>query len=239
MNVSGDKMGRHHDKRFVGETDSYRALRDELLDAEIALRRQVEKVAALRRSLPRGGKLKEDYVFDEGERELPDRTSIKQTRFSELFEESKNSLVVYSYMFAPSAKVPCPMCTSFIDSLDRAAPHARQRVNLAVIARAPIARLLEVARGRGWNSLRLLSSENNSFNADYHSQQSDDAQMPVLHVFERVGDDFYHFYSTELVFVSPDPAQNQRHIDMMWPLWNVLDMVREGRGTDWYPRLSY
>jgi predicted dithiol-disulfide oxidoreductase (DUF899 family) len=232
-------MGRHHDKRFIGETDSYRASRDDLLDAEIALRRQVEKVAAMRRSLPRGGDLKKDYLFDEGEREPDGRTSIKQTRFSQLFEDGKNSLVIYSYMFAPSAKAPCPMCTSFIDGLDRAAPHARQRVNMAVIAKAPIMRLLDFARGRHWSNLRLLSSPNNSFNADYHSQQSDADQMPVLHVFERVGDDFYHFYSTELVFVSPDPAENQRHIDMMWPLWNVLDMVREGRGTDWFPRLSY
>ncbi|MDF2973601.1 MAG: hypothetical protein K0R61_4051, partial [Microvirga sp.] len=23
------------------------------------------------------------------------------------------------------------------------------------------------------------------------------------------------------------------------PLWNVLDMTPEGRGTDWYPKLNY
>jgi predicted dithiol-disulfide oxidoreductase (DUF899 family) len=23
------------------------------------------------------------------------------------------------------------------------------------------------------------------------------------------------------------------------PMWNVLDMTPEGRGTDWYPKLSY
>ena len=30
-----------------------------------------------------------------------------------------------------------------------------------------------------------------------------------------------------------------RHIDLLWPLWNVLDLTPEGRGTDWYPKLSY
>ena len=232
-------MGRHHDKHFSGETDSYRAARDDLLDAEIALRRQVEKVASLRRSLPRGGKLKQDYVFDEGARDLADRTTIRQTRFSELFEGGKKSLVIYSYMYAPNAKAPCPMCTSFVDSLDGAGPHLDQRVNVAVIAKAPLMKLRDIARDRGWNGLRLLSSQNNSYNADYHSQRSDDDQAPVLHVFERVGGDIYHFYATELAFLKADPGQNQRHIDMMWPLWNVLDMVREGRGADWYPSLSY
>ena len=41
------------------------AARDELLEAEIKLRRQVEEVAAHRRRLPLGGEVKEDYEFDE------------------------------------------------------------------------------------------------------------------------------------------------------------------------------
>jgi predicted dithiol-disulfide oxidoreductase (DUF899 family) len=31
---------------------------------------------------------------------------------------------------------------------------------------------------------------------------------------------------------------NMRHLDMIWPLWNVLDMTPAGRGQ-WYPELSY
>ena len=27
-----------------------------------------------------------------------------------------------------------------------------------------------------------------------------------------------------------------RHLDMIWPLWNVLDMTPTGRGQ-WYPEL--
>ena len=56
-------MGRHHNLVFPGETADYRAARDALFTGEIALRRQTEKVAALRRALPPGGALKEDYVF--------------------------------------------------------------------------------------------------------------------------------------------------------------------------------
>jgi len=30
-----------------------------------------------------------------------------------------------------------------------------------------------------------------------------------------------------------------RHVDFMWPLWNILDRTPEGRGSDWGPRLEY
>jgi predicted dithiol-disulfide oxidoreductase (DUF899 family) len=36
-----------------------------------------------------------------------------------------------------------------------------------------------------------------------------------------------------------EPGQNHRHVDMMWPLWNVLDATPEGRGTDWFPSRQY
>ncbi len=52
---------------FPNEPKPYRAARSRLLRAEIALRRQVEKVAAMRRKLPAGGKVPQDYVFEEGD----------------------------------------------------------------------------------------------------------------------------------------------------------------------------
>ena len=30
-----------------------------------------------------------------------------------------------------------------------------------------------------------------------------------------------------------------RHVDMLWPVWNLFDLTPEGRGTDWYPKLRY
>ena len=58
-------MGKFHDKRFPGEGEAYRAARDALLSAETELRKQIEAVAELRRKLPLGGRLKEDYSFEE------------------------------------------------------------------------------------------------------------------------------------------------------------------------------
>src|SRR3546814_11312735 len=49
---------------FPNESAEYRSARIALLDAEIALRRQIEAVAAQRRALPPGGYVPEDYSFE-------------------------------------------------------------------------------------------------------------------------------------------------------------------------------
>ncbi len=215
--------------RFPNESAAYRAAREKLLDEEIALRRQTEKVAAMRRALPAGGEVPQDYVFEDEDGEV---------RFSELFAAG-NSLVAYSFMFGPQMKNACPMCTSMLDSLDGNAAHIAQRVNLVVIAKSPIERILAFAKSRGWSRLRLLSSEKNSYNRDYHGENEEGGQTPMLNVFTRKNGTIRHFYATEMMFGTADPGQNERHIDPIWPLWNVLDLTPEGRGTDWYPKLSY
>jgi predicted dithiol-disulfide oxidoreductase (DUF899 family) len=95
-----------HSIRFPNETPEYREARDRLLEAEMALRKQTEAVAQMRRSLPLGGALKEDYVFDEGAADLNDPTTVRKTRQSELFSPVKDTLVIYSYMFGPQMPAP-------------------------------------------------------------------------------------------------------------------------------------
>lgn len=171
-------MGRFHDRQFPGESAAYRKARDELLDAEIALRKHIEDVAVLRRGLPPGGELKEDYVFEEGAADLSDQQTVKPARFSELFEKGKDSLIIYSFMYGPDWNNPCPMCVSLLDSLNGNAPHVQQRVNLAVVARAPIQIIRSWASQRGWKNLRLLSSRNNTCNTDYFAENAEDDQIP-------------------------------------------------------------
>ncbi len=225
--------------RFPSESADYRAARDKLLAAERDLRQHVEQVAELRRKLPLGGELPEDYAFEEGAADPANTTTVVPVKLSALFREGLDTLALYNFMYGPAMKQACPMCTSFLDSLNGAAPHAAQRLNLAVVAKSPIGRIREFARGRAWHNLRLLSSAGNSYNRDYHGETADGGQMPVLSLFVRRDDRIYHSYSTELAFAPPEPGQNQRHIDMMWPLWNLLDLTPEGRGADWYPRLTY
>jgi len=224
-----------HTTHFPAESSRYRTARNKLLAAETDLRRQVEKVARLRRKLPLGGSVPEDYVFEE----TGDSGAIQQVKLSELFQDKKDTLLLYSYMFGPKAKQPCPMCTSFLDSLEGAAAHLNQRANLVVAAKSPIGRIENVARSRGWRQLRLLSSANNNYNRDYHGEDPEGGQLPMMNVFARRKGKINHFYATELQSMRPDKGQNQRHIDMLWPLWNLLDLTPEGRGADWFPSLSY
>jgi len=228
-----------HDHRFPGESDAYRSARNELLQAEINLRRNIEEVAALRRKLPLGGKVPQDYVFDEGSPHLNNSASTRQTRLSELFEPGKDTLALYSYMYGPAMASPCVNCTSMLDSLNGAAPHVSQRINLAVAAQSPLERIRTVARERIWRNLRLLSSANNTYNQDYFGEDAKGGQLPSLNIFVRRDGAIHHFFHTELMFAPSDPGQDQRHIDMIWPLWNLFDFTPEGRGKGWYPRLSY
>ena len=215
--------------KFPNETKQYRTARKKLLDAEIALRRQIEKVAALRRKLPNGGELAQDYVFT---------SQDGPVKLSELFERG-NTLLAYSFMFGPQMKNACPMCTSFLDGLNGNAQHIAQRANLVVIAKSPIERLLEYARGRDWRNLRLLSSAGTSYNRDYYGENDKGAQLPMMNVFVKRDGKVRHFYGSEVLYAPEDKGQNARHNDLMWPLWNVLDLTPEGRGSDWYPKLSY
>lgn len=217
--------------RFPGESRAYRRARNKLLAAEIELRKQVEQVAALRRKLPQGGEIPEDYEFDE--------EGSRTVRLSRLFQPGKNTLLLYSFMYGPNMKQACPMCTAFLDSLDGAAPHVMQRVNLAVVAKSPMERIRDFARSRGWRNLRLLSSFRNRYNRDYHGESPEGGQLPSLNVFVRRDGKVRHFFHTELLFAKEAKGQNARHIDMAWPLWNLLDFTPEGRGSDWYPKLQY
>ena len=63
--------------------------------------------------------------------------------------------------------------------------------------------------------------------------------MPALNVFARRGTKIYHTYCTELLFAPFDPGQDGRHVDAIWPLWNLFDFTPRGRGEKWNPKLSY
>ena len=235
-------MGSKHDIRFPDESDEYRRERDRLLDAEAELRRNIEAVAAQRRALPPGGTVPEDYVFEEV-------TGAGEVKFSELFAPDRGTLVIYSFMFPrysgdtrpgpsegetarlPLAETPCASCTSILDSLDGAARHLAGRLNLVVVAKSEPDRIRTFAGERGWRHLRLLSSRNNTYNRDYHAETPDGDQIPILNVFVRDRDGIRHTWASELMFAPRESGIEARHVDSIWPIWNVLDVTPEGRGS--------
>jgi predicted dithiol-disulfide oxidoreductase (DUF899 family) len=238
---------------FPGESAAYRAARDRLLEQEVELRRAMEAVAAARRELPPGGVVPEDYVFQgRGEGD-----ATADVRLSELFAPGKDSLVIYSFMFprdpgderpGPASgqtallkleEGPCPSCVALLDQLDGAAEHAGQHINLAVVAKSPLPRVLAFAEERGWRRLRLLSSAGNTYNRDYLAETAEGFQRPMLNVFHRDGETIRHFWGSELFYAPADPGQDPRHVGTLEPVWNLFDLTPDGRPTDWDEQLSY
>ncbi len=222
---------------FPGESPEYRTARDRLLQQEVELRRATEAVAAARRELPPGGIVPQDYVFQQAG---PGGTPTK-VKLSELFVPGKDALVIYNFMFprALDDEQPCPHCTSMLDALDGAAQHITRRVNFAVVAKAELSRILAHAQARGWRGLRLLSSVGTTYTRDYFGEDAQGAQMPMLNVFRREGEAIRHFWGSELLDAPTEPGQDPRHTDSIDPQWNLFDFTPEGRGTNWYPELSY
>lgn len=232
------------DIRFPNETSQYRAARNALLQREIALRRQMEEVAAELRKLPPGGEVPEDYTF---ERAGGDGATETVT-LSELFAAG-DTLMLYHYMFprhskdtrpgptsgsfaeAPLGEGPCPSCTALIDMWEGTMPHFQGLGgNLAIVARAPIRQVTAFARDKGWKHVKLLSAANTSFRRDYGGDSADGEPVPIMTVFKRDPNGTIRLHwASELVFAPTDPGQDMRHMGTVEPLWTLFDLTPGGR----------
>jgi predicted dithiol-disulfide oxidoreductase (DUF899 family) len=217
---------------FPNESAEYRAARNALLIEEIKLRRQLEHVAAHRRALPPGGEIPQDFEF---------ASETGPVRLSDLFSNplfgNKDTLMIYSMMFGPQRKSPCPSCTSFLTSFNGTAVNLRERVAIAVTARSPIERLKEYKQQRGLANLPFLSDTSGDYTRIYVN--AEDADVPGFSVFTRSNGTIRHFYSGEMSGEMADPGQDPRGAPDLDPLWSMLDWAPEGRGVDWYPKLDY
>jgi predicted dithiol-disulfide oxidoreductase (DUF899 family) len=203
------------ERRYPNESKAYREARDALLKEEQELVEKTKAVAEKRRKLPPGGQLKEDYVFQWAN----DGKVGQRVKFSELFGD-KPTLLLYSWMFGPNWDKPCPSCTSLMDGFDRTWYQVSRDAAFAAIAKAPAEKINAWARERGWSQIALLSGFESSFQADYKCQNSDDMQLPVMHVFKKQDGKIFHFWATESMM---------NHVDTVWPYWNLMDFTPEGR----------
>jgi predicted dithiol-disulfide oxidoreductase (DUF899 family) len=134
------------------ESDGYLLKREELRLAEIELMRQRERVAELRRWLPKGAAI-QDYAFEEGPANLDaGDTPIRTVRPNRTVQRADRSLVVYHFMFGKKKTTPCPMCTLVIDGWNGVAHHLAQNVDVAIVAAADPIALRTHARAAGIDS---------------------------------------------------------------------------------------
>ncbi|WP_411086579.1 DUF899 family protein [Streptomyces sp. 061-3] len=221
---------------LVGESAEHVSAREELRLAEIELMRHRERVADLRRRLPLGPVV-DDYAFEEGPADLhADDVPVKTVRLSELFTQPGRDLVVYHFMYGKQQTQPCPMCTMWIDGFNGIAHHVAQNVDFAIVAAADLPTLRAHARDRHWENLRLLSAGAGTFKYDLGSEDAEGNQDSTVSVFTRDSDgSVRHFYSAH-PRMSDDI--DQRGIDLLSPVWHILDLTRQGR-DNWFAELSY
>jgi predicted dithiol-disulfide oxidoreductase (DUF899 family) len=209
---------------YPNEPDAYRSARNDLLDAEIALRAQIEAVAAKRRALPMGGEIPEDYAFTD--------TSGQSRTLSSLFGD-KSTLALYSYMYAPDAANPCPACTSLLDGLDGQAAQIRQRIAFVAVSSARPDQLANITKIRDWQNIQLVSAEGTNYQTLYHGKTAN-GEQPMMNIFHKHEGAVRHFWGTEMLHAELDG--HPRHMDLAWPIWAILDMTPDGRG-DFFPQI--
>ena len=228
--------GAFRQTNLTNESADYLAKREHLRLAEIELMRQRERVAELRRQLPQGAAL-EDYAFEEGPANLDaGDTPVRTVRMSELFTARDRPLVVYHLMYGKRQIRPCPMCTAWIDGFNGVAQHLAQNIDFVIAAAAGPSVLRAHGRARGWNRLRLLSCGGSTFKYDLGSEDREGNQDSTVSVFTRGTDGVLRHFYTAHPWMAADVTE--RGIDLLSPIWNVLDLTPKGRG-DFYTKLEY
>ena len=152
-------------KHMTGTRDEWLAARLELLEAEKALTRQGDELAARRQDLP-WVRIERDYRFatDEGNASLLD-----------LFR-GRSQLLVYHFMFGPDYTAGCPSCSAIADGFDGFALHlANHDVMLWAVSLAPLAKLQAYKRRMGW-TFPWASSLGSDFNADFGVSLTEEQQ---------------------------------------------------------------
>ena len=96
---------------------------------------------------------------------------------------------------------------------------------------------MDYKRQRGFANLPFVSDMSGYYTRTYVNP--DDADVPGFSVFTRRNGTVFHYYSGELSGAMADPGQDPRGAPDHDPLWLMLDLTPEGRGTAWYPQLEY
>jgi predicted dithiol-disulfide oxidoreductase (DUF899 family) len=203
---------------------SHAAARAELRAAELELMLQRERVAAMRRGLPLGPG-GADYEFDEfvdGE--------TRRLSLADLFSDPDKPLIVYHFMYGKQQTSACPMCSMWMDGWNAVTRHLAENVNFVVASSADAADWAALAETRGWGNVRLVSAAPSTFKLDIGGENAEGYQEPAISVWELV-DGVPRLTYSGGAHIEGD---HWRGVDLLSPVWHLLDLTRAGRG-DWMP----
>lgn len=223
-------LARYAKTPFPGESEAYRKAREALYAEEIEFRRHMTKLTDQRRALPPGPVIEKNYRFR-------DENGV-EVGLIDLFGQH-DALVTYFWMFGPQRERPCPMCTNFLGAVNGNAADIKQRVALKVLGRSPVARQIAFAQERSWRDLDFVQTVGDDYAKDIGALKEDGSEWAAIIVFKRDGAKLRLFWSAGMSPEMADPGQDPRQAPDVAALWSILDITPAGRGTDWYPKLSY
>ena len=192
----------------VSDRSTWQQARAELLAAEKALTRERDRVNALRRRLPMVAL--ENYVFDGDAGEL---------RFVDLFA-GQRQLIIYHFMFGPEWEAGCPVCTGYMNELCDLSTLAQRDTTFAIVARAPIHKILDHKHKAGIR-FPMYSSFRSTFNFDMGMSSADGGEGQGMSVFFQLDGQVYHTYTT-----------TQRGVEGLTSFDALLDITPYGRQQD-------
>lgn len=140
----------------IATAEEYRAARLALLAKEKEHAKAADAIHAERRALPIVPVTK-DYTF-----QTPDGPA----KLKDLFK-GKSQLIVYHYMFEPTADEGCQGCGFMAANLPNLRQLAQKDTTVALISRAPIDKITAFKKKNFWD-FQWVSSYGSDFNYDYH-----------------------------------------------------------------------
>jgi predicted dithiol-disulfide oxidoreductase (DUF899 family) len=212
--------------------DVWIAKRKELLRREKEFTRMRDDLSRKRRELP-WECIDKHYVFD--------GPNGKET-LSGLFE-GRSQLIVYHFMFGPDWEEGCPTCSLVSDNINPNVTHLAQRdVTVAVVSRAPFAKIEAFKKRMGWK-FKWLSSFNNDFNRDFQVSFTK-AEVAEGSMYYNYGPNPYPadeahgvsvFYKNETGEIFHTYSTYARGPEPLLGVYNFLDLVPRGRDEDDLP----
>lgn len=200
-------------KPIAGEQDAYSVARRALLAEEIDLRRRIDQVAEIRRTMPAGPILK-NYSFPGGDGQ--------PVTLSSLFREAEH-LIVYIAAFGSLGF--SPRSFHFLTSVQGHLTALQPRCEFAVITPAPPSEVLSFGELHHWSPLPAYQLADTEILHDLRIGSPDRPIWPSLLVLERAAEGPRLFWKSEMSEEMMDAGHVPVDAYEYAGIWSILDLL--------------